>query len=258
MHSFDVSSLFTNVPLDEIIKISLEALYDASDSLPVIPKDVFVELVKSATSLVKFSFNDTTHKQTNGVAMGSPPDPALTNIFVGYYEEKLFSETRNLPVYFRYVDNTFATFYQKAEADEFVTKLNCFHPSLKLFLDVGVERTDTGFEINEYQNTTFTGQYLRWQSFSSLLRKMSLIFTLVHRALIIWAKRRLNGEIERVKKILLDNGYAENVVNAHIAKKNAQFSTFKRFGPEKCPVYFRVSWMNKPSTIKKRSRNSRG
>ena len=56
MCSFDVSSLFTNVPLDETIKISSEALYDQCDSQPIIPKDVFVELLKSATFSVEFSF----------------------------------------------------------------------------------------------------------------------------------------------------------------------------------------------------------
>ena len=49
MCSFDVASLFINVPLDETIKICLEVLYDQSDSQPVIPKDVFVKLIKSAT-----------------------------------------------------------------------------------------------------------------------------------------------------------------------------------------------------------------
>ena len=38
MCSFDVSSLFTNVPLNETIKICPEALYDQSDSQPLIPK----------------------------------------------------------------------------------------------------------------------------------------------------------------------------------------------------------------------------
>ena len=33
-----------------------------------------------------------------------------------------------------------------------------------------------------------------------------------------------------------------------IAKKFAQFSTLKRFGPEKWPVYLRVLWIGKPST----------
>ena len=86
MRSFDVSSLFTNVLLDETIKICSKALYDQSDSRPVIPKDSFVELMKSATSSVEFSFNNTIYKQTDGVAMGSPLGPSLADIFVEYYE----------------------------------------------------------------------------------------------------------------------------------------------------------------------------
>ena len=65
---------------------------------------------------------------------------------------------------------------------------------------------------------------------------------------MIYTKHRLNGEIEQIKKILLDNGYPKNVINAQIAKKIAQFSTLKRFGPEKCPVYMRVPCISKLST----------
>ena len=63
--------------------------------------------------------------------MESPLVPAFAKIFDGYYEEKLFSQTRKPPIYFRYVDDTFAIFDREAEADEFLTKLNCLHPSLK-------------------------------------------------------------------------------------------------------------------------------
>ena len=187
--SFDVPSLFTNVSLDETIKICSEAFYDETDSQPIIPKGMFVALIKSATSSVKFSFNNA--KQTDGVAMGSPIGPALANIFVGYYEEKLFSHTQNLPTYFRYVDDTFVIFDHQAEADEFLTKLNRLCSSLRFifekdkekclpFLDVYVERADISFETSVYRKPTFTDQYLRWESFSSLKRKISLIFTLVY------------------------------------------------------------------------------
>ena len=132
MCSFDVSSLFTNVSLDETINICLEALYDNSDLQPLIPKDVFVELMKSATPSVDFSFNKTMYKQTDGVAMGSPHGSAMASIFVGYYEEKLFSQTQKPPNHFRYVDDTFVIFDHEAEADEFLTKLKRLHPSLKL------------------------------------------------------------------------------------------------------------------------------
>ena len=196
MCSFDVSGLFTNVPLDETIKICSDALYEDSDLQPLIPKDAFVELMKSATSSVEFSFHNTMYKQTDGLAMGSPLGQALANIFVGYNEEKLFSQTQKPPTYFKYVDDTFAFFDHEAEADEFLTKLNCLHPFLKFtfekekgkclpFFNVYVERTDDGFETSVYQKPTFTGQYLSWESFSPLKRKISPICTLVHRSLMI-------------------------------------------------------------------------
>ena len=129
MWLFDESNVFTNVLLDETIK---EPFCYKSDSQPLIPKKVLVELMKNATSSVEFSYNNTMYKHTDRVAMRSTFDTALANIFVQYYEEKLFSETRKLPICFRYVDNTFAIFYHDAEADKFLTKLNSLYPSLKL------------------------------------------------------------------------------------------------------------------------------
>ena len=98
--SFDISSLFTNVPLKEMIGICAEALYKDPSSTPPILQAVFNEVTDSATSSAEFSFNDTMYKQTNGVAMGSPLRPALANIFVGYHESKLFSCVQKPTVYF--------------------------------------------------------------------------------------------------------------------------------------------------------------
>ena len=123
----------------------------------VIPKDVFVELMKTATSSVEFSFNNTMYKQTDGVAMGSPLGPALANIFVGYYEEKLFSQTQKPPTYFRYVDDTFAIFVHEAEADEFLTKLNCLHPSLKFTFEKRKEN------VYRFLMSTSKEQMLAWR-----------------------------------------------------------------------------------------------
>ena len=174
------------------------------------------------------------YNQTDGVAMGSLLGPALANIFVGYYEEKLFFQTQEPPTYFRYVDYTFAIFDHEAEADEFLTKLNCLHPSLKFtfekekrkclpFLDVYVEKRDIGFETSAYQKPTFTGKYLHWKSFSPLKRKISLISTLVHRTLMICTKRRLNSETERIKKILLDNGNPKTSSTLRSPRKSLSF-----------------------------------
>ena len=186
MCSFDISSLFTNVPLEETINICADALYcDVSDAQPFISKAVFIELMKSATSGVEFSFNDIMYKQTDGVAMGSPLGPALANIFVGFYEKKLFSQISKPSTYFTYVDDTFAMYRNKEESENFFKQLNCLHPSFKFtfekeknnclpFLDVNLERTITGFETSVYRKPTFTGQYLRWESFRPTKQKKTL------------------------------------------------------------------------------------
>ena len=71
------------------------------------------------------------YKETDGVAMGSLFGLALAKICFGYYEENLFSQTQKPPIFFRYVDDTFAIFDHKAEANQFLTKFNSLHPSLQ-------------------------------------------------------------------------------------------------------------------------------
>ena len=49
--SFDISSLFTNVPLAETIKICADALYNDDSMAPSFPRSIFVELMQLATPL---------------------------------------------------------------------------------------------------------------------------------------------------------------------------------------------------------------
>ena len=62
---------------------------------------------------------------------------------------------------------------------------------------------------------------------------------------MICTKSKLNEKIKHIKNILLDNGYLELIIDSSIFKKIAQFFMPKRFGPEKCSVYLRVSWIGK-------------
>ncbi len=91
MCSFDVSSLFTNFPLDVTIKICDGAFYRSELHRPSFPKEVFIALMKSAASSVELSFNDEMYHEKDGVAIGSPLGPTLANILVGLNEHKLFN-----------------------------------------------------------------------------------------------------------------------------------------------------------------------
>ena len=111
----DVTSLFTNVSLTDIIKLCSITLYEDSRTLTVhpIPQVVFVELMEYATCFVEFSFNNKMYRQIDGISMGLPLGPALANVFVGFYEQKLVSQIAKPQVYFRYVDDTFVIFYHE-------------------------------------------------------------------------------------------------------------------------------------------------
>jgi len=83
--SFDISSLFTNVPLAKTIQIYADTLYNNNVlPKPPFPRDIFVELMQLATSSVEFSFNNNMYQRIHGVAMGSPLGLALANNFVGH------------------------------------------------------------------------------------------------------------------------------------------------------------------------------
>ena len=186
--------------------------------------------------------------------MGSPLGPALANIFVGFYEQKLFDQGDKPSVYFCYVDDTCVIFESERDCDLFHEKLNRLHPALKFtieeeqnnslsFLDVLVEKEGSEFLTSVYRKPTFSGHYIRWNSFSPKDRKIGLIKTLVHRALMICSKNKLGSELDTIKRIFIENGYPENVTSACIKEKVANFVSNKRFGPEKCPVYLKMPWV---------------
>ena len=162
-------------------------------------------------------------------------------------------------MYDRYMDDTFVVFSNEDKCDLFLDSLNSLHPSLHFyfekesnlalsFLDVLVEKSHSKFITSIYRKPTFTGQYLRWNSFSSRKRKTNLILTLTHRALAICSPKRLPSELDKIKFILLSNGYPELVIKSFMAMKMKQFHALPKFGPEKCTVYLRLPWIGSVST----------
>ena len=121
MCSLDVTSLFTNVPLDETIQICLDRLYSLPDP-PQLPRSVLKDLLQFATKKSHFIFDGQYYDQIDGVAMGSPLGPVLANIFMCHFEEKWLKKSRFCPsLWFRYVDDTFTMFDSKDNANEFLS-----------------------------------------------------------------------------------------------------------------------------------------
>ena len=76
------------IPLEETIDICVDNLYSDNENPPNIPNHNFRNLLNIATKETLFMFNNKYNKQVDGVAMGSPLDPALANIFMYSFESK--------------------------------------------------------------------------------------------------------------------------------------------------------------------------
>ena len=111
-----------------------------------------------------------------------------------------------------------------------------------------MEKDGTRFLISIYRKSTFTGQYIRWNSFSPQARKISFIKTFVHRALTICSKTKLGSEFDKIKQLLIENGYPADVLLSCINQKLANFAAEKTFDPEKCPVYLKLPWISNVSS----------
>lgn len=146
--SFDVCSLFTNVPLEHTTAIFLDALYHREDiTPPAVPERLLAKLLRKATSEVEFSFGSQMFHQVEGIAMGSPLGPVLANIFLGHSEASI--PQQDWPLFYRrYVDDTNAVFNSEAEADEFKDRLNNLHPALTFTMEKEADNTLSFLHFN--------------------------------------------------------------------------------------------------------------
>ena len=106
MVSYDVCSLFTNIPLSETIDIAVKLILENKKDLKFSENEL-TKLFRFATSQAHFYFDGKIFNQVDRVAMGSPLGPALANLFMGYYEQKWLESDRGRIVkfYHRYVDD---------------------------------------------------------------------------------------------------------------------------------------------------------
>ena len=150
--SFDIQSLFTNIPSDETINISVDLVFHKKKKVKEMLKRHFKQLLTLSVKSSCFLFNDVYYKQVDGVAMGSPLRPTLANLFLVYYEHKLLEKypLQFRPKYYRRcVDDIFLMFESRDHVKKFLKYMNSRHPNIQFtceeksnntiyFLDISV------------------------------------------------------------------------------------------------------------------------
>ena len=93
LSSYDVSALFTSVPVDPALNI-IKDLLDKDHTLKertVLAVSDIILLLEFCLKNTYFSFQDLFYEQVEGVAMGSLVSPIVANIYMEYLEQKALS-----------------------------------------------------------------------------------------------------------------------------------------------------------------------
>jgi hypothetical protein len=232
--SYDVESLFTNIPIHETINIILNKLFPTNDHLfHNFNKLQFKTLLELAVCDSHFLFNKTLFKQSEGMAMGSPLGPTFANIFLNVLETEFLD---NAPLnirpafYNRYVDDTLCGFQSIEQARSFLNFINNAHPNIKFtmeteidntinFLDISISRSNNKFHTNVFRKKCFTGQGLNFYSYCPEIFKINSCNTLINRAYNICSDwTRISLELNFLTDYFKTNCYPDHIFHNCVRK----------------------------------------
>ena len=236
--SFDVVSLFTNVPLDRVLDF-LRIKFEEGIFTPSIEIGVFLELVKLCVTDTYFTFDNKIYRQNYGVAMGSSLSPILANVYMEYFEATLVPRI-NVPLitlkgWWRYVDDIFAILEgDESKIETFLEQLNSFERSIQFtlersqenklpFLDILIENKGTNFEFTTYRKPTHTNSYIHFFSFHNHEVKMGVMVGLFLRALRICDPHKLDEEINFIRNSFMELAYPTWFIKRAISKARQIF-----------------------------------
>ena len=234
MASFDITSLYTCIPLDETIDICTRSLIDEDGIFINLNSVELSTMLNLATKNSIFYFNKVLYEQTDGMAMGSCLGPSMANIFLCHYEDIWLQNcpSKFKPIFYRrYIDDTFILFKNPRHIPKFRDYLNQQHPNIEFtseletdcilnFMDISIKRNQNGsFTTSVFRKSTFTGLATNYLSSVPNIFKMNAVNTLIHRAHKICSSIVLfDKEMDFLTKYFTGNRYPKKVIVLAIRK----------------------------------------
>ena len=142
MVSFDVESLFTNIPLEECVNLAVDYISKGNPDLQL-TKTELRNLFNFATAQTHFLFKGSFFDQIDRVAMGSPLAPVLANLFMGHHERIWLENYKASSILFyqHYVDDTFYLFDTEHDATLFFDYINDRHPNISFTMEKEIKKS---------------------------------------------------------------------------------------------------------------------
>ena len=184
--SYDVTSLFTSVPINPALDIIKQRLAEDEDlhKRTSMNTQQIISLLEFCLNSTSFMFQGQYYQQMEGAAMGSPLSPIIANIFMEHFEKQVLESAPHPPsLWKRFVDDTFVIL-ETTYKEEFFHHINSLDSHLKFtvqntrddgsipFLDTLIKPNNDGsLQTKVYRKPTHTNQYLKWDSHHAISNK---------------------------------------------------------------------------------------
>ena len=132
--SYDVESIFTNIPIKETIDFICDEINNRKKLKPICKQSIFKKVPYKLTTEYTFGVTSRLSKQIDGVAMGGTPSVTLLDHFMNKMEKYVVIPLKP-KFYCRYVDDAFNR-RNKNHPDELFQKMNKYHPNINLTVEV--------------------------------------------------------------------------------------------------------------------------
>lgn len=232
--SFDVVSLFTNIPVNTAITTIMQN-WNALKTHTNIPMGEFRKLLDYCLKDNNyFQYDNTFYSQTFGMPMGNPLSPTIADIVLDKILDDSISQLRSKNVQIKYVrkyvDDVIAIIKIK-DKDEILHTLNSQHRKIQFtvevennncipFLDICIHRSNGRFKFNWHSKNVASGRLINFNSNHPLHQKLNTAKNLINKAKVLSDEEFMDENTKRLNNILYNNNYPTSIIQQllHTAK----------------------------------------
>ena len=233
MVSFDVTSLFTNVPLNVVIEL-LTFEWHLIASVCDIEQHIFMTVIKFIFDSAYFVYGGTSYKQVFGTPMGSPLSPILADIVMDHLLVSVLPLLPEQPGFIhKYVDDLVLTLPDD-RIDTTLEIFNGFNEHIQFtmerevngqlpFLDVLLLRgVDNRIHTDWYQKPTNSGRYINFKSNHPINHKINTVMAMKSRVLRLSHDTFHGKNLDKLFKIFSNNGYPKTILKKLLYRDGKQ------------------------------------
>ncbi|XP_075163049.1 uncharacterized protein LOC142235673 [Haematobia irritans] len=242
--SFDVISLFTNIPVHTAIRLIMQN-WERIKNFTQIPKNTFHNILEFCLMDNNyFVYENKIYNQVFGMPMGNPLSPTIADIVLDHLIDDTLKTLEdndiNIKYIVKYVDDILAII-RKDDAREILNKLNAYHPKIQFtmeteddnqlaYLDAKLHHIHNSITFDWYTKATSSGRIMNYHSTQPKSQIINTAKSQITRILSISDEQYHEKNIKEILNILTSNSFPyklsleliENAKRKIINKKQTQ------------------------------------